>query len=99
MKKLIWTSLVCLPLFACNKVDVPKLLQFAKYGIEADCAIGTDALAQNICTFGTDALDAATAAVDNDPQGGVAAAKQILVDASTKEPRLAPYVSWLTVKM
>lgn len=99
MKKIIWTALAILPLLGCNTIDVPKLLQFAKYGIEADCAIGTDALAQNICTFGTDALDAAMAVVNKDPQGGVVAAKQILVDAAAQQPKLKPYLAFLMVKM
>lgn len=99
MRRSLTAALLMLPLIACNQVDAPKLLAFAKFGIEADCAIGTDALAKDVCVFGTDAIDAATAAVNNDPQGGIAAAKQILIDASVKQPTFAPYVAFLMVKM
>ena len=46
--------------YAKTSRDAPYESRF-QYGVDADCAFGTDALAQNICAFGTDAISAAQA--------------------------------------
>lgn len=99
MKKLLIALALTLPLIACTKPDVPTLLQWAQYGIDADCQFGTGALAADVCTFGKDAVDAAQAAYATDPAHGVKAVKQILVDAETRQPAIAPYTHWLTARL
>ena len=80
---------------ADGKLNVPVLLQDAGYGIELDCAIGTDALAQNVCTFGRDGLAAAQAAYAKDPASGQAAVKQVLIDLVGAEPQLGAYLTYV----
>lgn len=92
---LIAVLALALPLVACKQPDLPTLLTWAQYGVDADCNFGAGALAADVCTFGTDAIQAAQAAVTKDPIAGVAAAKQILVDAEKARPAFAPYVDWL----
>lgn len=90
---------LCLPLVACNKPDLPTLLQWAQYGIDADCQFGAGALAQQFCTFGGDAIAAAKAAYAKDPEQGRAAVKKILGDAESQAPELGAYWHWITDKL
>jgi hypothetical protein len=99
MKKLILTLALTLPLIACTNPDIPTLLQYAQWGIDADCKFGAGALAADVCTFGGDAISAANAAYAKDPANGVKAVKQILVDAETRQPTIAPYIDWLVTKL
>ena len=99
MKKFIWTLPLMLALVACTRPDLPTLLQWAQYGIDADCQFGSGALAADVCTFGGDAIKASQAAYTKDPSTGVAAVKQILSDAEKVQPKIAPYVDWLLVKL
>jgi hypothetical protein len=82
-----------------HRVTVDELLVAAQFGIEADCAIGTDALAKEICLWGTDALPAARAALAKDPVAGRAAAKQLLLDGEAQYPALTPYVQFVVTKL
>lgn len=84
---------------ACQKPDLPTLLTWAQYGIDADCNFGAGALAANVCTFGTDAISAAQAAVKKDPATGLSAAKKILQDAEIAQPKIAPYLDWLVTRL
>lgn len=93
--KRVLVLLFPLLLVACNKPDLPTLLTWAQYGIDADCALGSGALAQHVCTFGDDGIAAAKAAYAKDPANGRAAVKQILVDLEATQPALAPYLDWL----
>lgn len=88
-----------LPIVSCTRPDLPTLLTWAQYGIDADCHFGAGALAADVCTFGTDTISAAKAAVARDPQQGLVAAKQILRDAETRQPAIAPYTHWLTARL
>lgn len=78
-----------------GSLNVPVLISYAQAGIDADCKFGAGALAADVCTFGTDAITAAQAAVTKDPVAGVSAAKKILQDAEVTQPKIAPYVDWL----
>lgn len=89
----------CLMASACTRPDVPTLLTWAQFGIDADCQFGAGALAADVCTFGGDAITAASAAYAKDPVNGVKAAKKILVDAEARQPKIAPYTHWLTEKL
>ena len=97
MKRLV--LVLALVTLACQKPDLPTLLTWAQYGIDADCNFGKGALAADVCTFGTDAITAAQAAYAKDPTTGVAAVKKILVDAETRQPKIAPYIDWLVAKL
>lgn len=99
MKKLIQTLVLVstLALSACiisiprtpdGAVNVSVLLDYAQYGIDADCKFGTGALAQDVCKIGTDAI---TLGRDKTPS----AVKVILQDAEKKQPKIAPYIDWL----
>lgn len=80
--------IISLPRTPDGAVNVPVLLDYAQYGIDADCKFGTGALAQDVCRFGTDAIALAR---DKSPS----AAKAVLQDAEKKQPKIAPYVDWL----
>lgn len=95
MKKIIWIAVLCLPLIGCNAPNYPQLLQYAQFGIDAVCNFGAEGLPKDVCTFGTDALAAANAAIAKDPDKGLLAAQQILADAAAKKPELAPHFAWL----
>jgi hypothetical protein len=99
MKRLLLIVALTLVAAACTQPDLPTLLTWAQYGIDADCNFGAGALAANVCTFGTDAIAAAQAAVKKDPVTGVSAVKQILVDAERAQPQIAPYVDWLVTQL
>jgi hypothetical protein len=71
-----------------GSLNVPVLLTYAQYGIDADCQLGSGGLATDVCTFGTDIL---TLAKSKDPKD----VKKVLVDAETKQPKIAPYIDWL----
>lgn len=96
MKKLLLgcvlaTSLACasFPLRNPNgSINVSALLDYAQYGIDADCKFGSGGLAVDVCKIGTDAI---TAAKSKDPKD----VKQVLIDAETKQPKIAPYIDWL----
>lgn len=96
-KRLVLAAVLSLSLSACivsiprtsdGAVNVPVLLDYAQYGIDADCKFGTGALAQDVCKIGTDAI---TLARDKTPS----AVKAILQDAEKKQPKIAPYIDWL----
>lgn len=93
--KVAWTLALLVFLFGCTKPDLPTLLQYAQFGIDADCKFGAGGLAADVCTFGGDAIEAAKAAYAKDPANGRAAVKKILVDAETRQPKIAPYIDWL----
>lgn len=99
MKRLLLVVSLSLAVIACNKPDLPTLLTWAQYGIDADCNFGAGALAANVCTFGTDAINAAQAAVKKDPATGLSAAKKILQDAEAAQPKIAPYLDWLVTRL
>lgn len=97
MKKLFSVVLFAIVTSACiisvprtpdGAVNVPVLLDYAQYGIDADCKFGTGALAQNVCQYGTDVIKLAR---DKSPS----AAKVVLQDAAKAQPKIAPYVQWL----
>lgn len=99
MKKILWILAVVVIVSGCTTPDVPTLLSWAQFGIDADCKFGAGGLAADVCTFGGDAIAAASAAYAKDPANGVKAAKQILVDAETRQPKLVPYTHWLTSRL
>lgn len=80
--------IISVPRTPDGAVNVPVLLDYAQYGIDADCKFGTGALAQDVCKIGTDAISLAR---DKSPS----AVKAILLDAEAKQPKIAPYVDWL----
>jgi hypothetical protein len=85
-------------------INVEKILTWAQYGIDADCQIGTNAIAVDICHFGTDAINAAQAALAKDPKAGAAVARQSLIDTGTALPpdklaKVAPYLNWAISKL
>lgn len=89
---------------ADGSVDVAKILLWAEYGIDADCQIGTSALAQDICTFGHDALAGARAALAKDPAAGRAVVLQSLQDFEarlqpTQRTAVHPYFKWVEDKL
>lgn len=96
MKRLIVCTLLALPLLACNGPDLPTLLQYAQYGIDADCMFGKGALAADVCTFGGESIALAKAAAAKDPAQARSSVKQILLSAGQAKPALVPYVAWLT---
>lgn len=71
-----------------GSINISALLDYAQYGIDADCKFGAGALAADVCTFGTDTI---TIARTRDPKD----VKKALVDAENKQPKLAPYIDWL----
>lgn len=99
MKKLLLILALGVTLSGCNKPDIPTLLQWSQYGIDADCQFGSGGLAADICTFGTDAITAAKAAYAHDPVNGTAAVKKILIDAELKQPKLADYLDWFVNRL
>lgn len=96
MRKIIWIGAVTLGLIACNGPDLPQLLQYAQYGIDADCMFGKNALAADVCTFGGETIALAKAAAAKDPANQRAAVKAILVSAEARKPEIAPYLKWLS---
>lgn len=106
MKKIVLVlALVCatacasLPHTADGRLDLPKLLTWAQYGIDADCSFGSGGLAQDVCTFGHDAIATAQAAWAKDPANGFAAAKKVLMDAVARQPKFGWYVGWLIQRL
>jgi hypothetical protein len=69
-------------------LDLPVLYEYAQYGIDADCAFGTGALANEVCKTGTDAINLAKTK-------SPAAAKVVLLDVEQAHPDLVPYLDWL----
>lgn len=69
-------------------INVPVLLDYAQYGIDADCKFGAGALAVDVCTFGTDTI---ALAKSKDPKD----VKKLLQDAEVTQPKIAPYIDWL----
>lgn len=99
MRRVLLVVALGLGVSACTRPDVPTLLTWAQFGIDADCQFGAGALAANVCVFGGDAISAAQAAIKKDPVTGVSAAKKILVDAEVAYPAFAPYVDWLIQRL
>lgn len=79
-----------------GKLDVMTLLDWAQYGIDADCNFGKGALAANICKIGTDGIIAARAAYMKDPVAGRMAVKNLLDGIGMQYPAVEPYWKWLT---
>ena len=77
-----------------GQLDVPKLLQWAQWGIDPACSSGV--LPPTVCTFATDTLKIALAVDAKDPTAERAAVKKILLDAGAKKPELIPWWQWLT---
>lgn len=71
-----------------GQIDVVKLVQWAEWGIQADCASDPEAA---VCTVGTAAL-AIVKSKGQDPVAVLAA----LVDIETRYPAVKPYTHWLT---
>ncbi len=69
-------------------VNIPVLLDYAQYGIDADCKFGAGALAADICTFGTDTI---TLAKSNDAKD----VRPLLVAAEAKVPKIKPYIDFV----
>ncbi len=96
MKKWCVIAALSLPLLACNGPDLPTLLSWAQYGIDADCMFGKGALAADACTFGGETIALAKAAAAKDPANQRAAVKAILLSAEARKPAIAPYLQWLS---
>lgn len=99
MKRLFLVLALSITFSGCTKPDLPTLLTYAQFGIDADCQFGAGGLAADICVFGGDAILAAQAAYAKEPAHGRAAVKKILVDAEARQPKIAPYTHWLTEQL
>lgn len=92
--------IAALSLAACQKPDLPTLLQDAKYGLDAVCAIGQQTLPPAVCDDGDLALIAAkniaTSKAFDDARPQV---KQLLTDLETKQPQIVPWTHWLTAAL
>lgn len=81
-----------------GSLNVPKILEWVGYGLDADCLI-PNAIAQDICTVGKNALATALAAANKNASGAATAAGQTLQSTldilpASKQNVLAPYFNW-----
>jgi hypothetical protein len=67
---------------ADGSLNIPKILQWAEYGLEADCTL-PGIIPQRICSIGVPAIQAAQAAADKNPSAAAMAASNSL--AATRD--------------
>jgi hypothetical protein len=78
---------------ADGTVNVTKVIDDLEFGLKADCAIPGN-VAQEICTYGTQAIAGARAQQAGDPAGVLAAVRQGLIKAVTDHPDLGGWFQW-----
>ena len=78
---------------ADGTVNVSAILGAVDFGLQADCQI-PGAVTQDICSYGTASLKAASAIQAKDPASLKVAVVAILTKAETDKPAITPYVSW-----
>ena len=103
MKKLIWTLalMLCLgcaslptfpPRLPDGALDVVTLVDYASYGIEADCALGFNL---DVCTFGRQTIGDARRDIALDPEHPRAALAASLARSVARWPLMQPYVQFV----
>lgn len=83
---------------ADGSLNVPKILEWVGFGLDADCAI-PNAIAQDVCAIGKPALATAQAAADHNPSAAATSAGQSLQATlnalpAGKQSQLSPYFTW-----